>query len=205
MGPRQIMTTLEAIFAADLGRHCLVLDRDRPRNLGGPSDVERLSRLRQLKSLAHDGGALLGVTGRLDLALAAGVDAIQLPERGLDVDEVRQIAHRPLLVGRSCHDREGLQRAERTGADWATLSPVRTPWTKTASGSPLGVDGFRAMCTGIGLPVFALGGIGPDICARLKAAGAAGVATIGAVFAVEDPIRSVDALTGAWDRGRRPS
>jgi len=187
----ELLRTAAAVLDA-VGRDAMVLDRDRPPSAGGPSDRVRLERLRALRELTRRAGAILAVTARVDLALAVGADGVQLPERGLAPADVRAISP-ALALGRSCHDREGLLAAARAGADWATLSPVRAPWSKPAAfpphgpHGPLGVDGFRAAVAGIELPVFALGGVGPDLVPALRAAGAHGVATIGGLVGQGDP------------------
>ncbi|MCA9513499.1 MAG: thiamine phosphate synthase, partial [Myxococcales bacterium] len=58
--------------------------------------------------------------------------------------------------------------------------------------------GFARAVAGAGLPVYALGGIGPDLVAALADAGASGVATIGAVFGQADPAGAAAALLAPW-------
>lgn len=198
VGAEAALAAVEAVLARVPGRHVAVVDRDRDPARGGSSDRARLARLAALRAVTAAAGALLVVTGRADLAQAAGADGVQLPERGLPVAAVRAAFPR-LRVGRSCHDRAGLLAAAAAGADWATLAPVRAPWSKKApSGPPLGVDGFARAVAGAGLPVYALGGIGPDLVAALADAGASGVATIGAVFGQADPAGAAAALLAPW-------
>lgn len=80
-------------------------------------------------------------------------------------------------VGASCHDARELERAAELGVDFATLSPV----CATAShpeAKPLGWQRFAQMVAGARLPVYALGGVGPDDLGAARAAGAQGVAGI---------------------------
>ena len=80
-------------------------------------------------------------------------------------------------VGVSCHDADELERAARIGADFATLSPVRT--TSSHPGAlPLGWGRFGQLVRDARLPVYALGGVGPADLGRARAAGAQGVAGI---------------------------
>jgi thiamine monophosphate synthase len=85
---------------------------------------------------------------------------------------------RPVVLGRSCHSREGLVRAAREGCDYATLSPIFRSPSKPGYGPPLGVDALRDAP----LPVYALGGVDETNAAACLAAGAAGVAMMGAAM-----------------------
>ncbi|GAA1792439.1 thiamine phosphate synthase [Planosporangium flavigriseum] len=99
------------------------------------------------------------------------------------------------LVGRSCHDADELARAVAEGCDYATLSPVFASTSKPGYGPPLGVDRFRELCAGAGLPVYALGGVeSADRAAACRDAGSAGVAVMGAVMRADDPAAVVKEL-----------
>jgi len=88
--------------------------------------------------------------------------------------------------GQSCHDRAELDRAFAAGARYALLSPVFRPTSKPDDErEPLGIERFVAWAAG--RPVFALGGVTPDRAASLSAAGAHGVAVLGAIFGERDP------------------
>lgn len=98
---------------------------------------------------------------------------------------LRALAARPVAparwFGASCHDAADLARCAALGADYAVLGPVRA--TPTHPGAvPLGWAGFARLAVGAGLPVYAIGGVGP---ADLEAAwrhGAQGVAGIRAYW-----------------------
>jgi 8-oxo-dGTP diphosphatase len=120
------------------------------------------------------GGRLL-INHDIELARELGVGV------HLRAAQLRELETRPLpreaWVGASCHGTEELERAARLGADFATLSPVRA----TAShpdAQPLGWDRFAQLVADAQLPVYALGGIGPDDLERARVAGAQGVAGI---------------------------
>jgi 8-oxo-dGTP diphosphatase len=85
-------------------------------------------------------------------------------------------------VGASCHDAEELELAARLGADFATLSPVQATASHPGAAA-LGWDRFAQRVAAARLPVYALGGVGPDDLPRARAAGAQGVAGIRAFLA----------------------
>ena len=85
------------------------------------------------------------------------------------------------LVGRSCH---GVPKLSTE--DYVTLSPVYLTPTKPGYGPALGPD--RAAALAGGVPWLALGGVhSPQRAAACAAAGASGIAVLGAVMGAEDP------------------
>ncbi len=104
---------------------------------------------------------------------------------------------RPPRLGRSCHGPAELAAAAREGCDYATLSPVFASATKPGYGPALGVDALR----GAPLPAFALGGVDASNAPRCLAAGAAGVAVLGAVMRSVDPAATVRTILEALGAG----
>ena len=139
---------------------------------------------RALLPAVRAAGGKLVVNGRVDVARAIGADGAHLPERGLAARDVRALLGPTAIVGRSCHDAEGLRRAARERVTYAVLGPIRAVPGK---GSPLGLDGFGQLARGREVPILALGGITADDVAVLRAHGAAGVAVIRAIGHAEDP------------------
>lgn len=101
---------------------------------------------------------------------------------------------RPALVGRSCHSAAELASARAEGCDYVLLSPVFTTASKPGYGPTLGVEGF-ARLQAAGPPAYALGGVGPRDVPGLLAAGARGIAVMGAVMRAPGSVREyLDAL-----------
>ncbi len=97
----------------------------------------------------------------------------------------------------STHDLDGLRRED--GAAFVVLGPVFPTPGKAEAGHELGVPAFanwlsRAGDAGLRTPVYALGGLRPGRVAACIAAGARGVAVMGAVWDAPDPGRVVEAL-----------
>ncbi|MGH8146718.1 MAG: Nudix family hydrolase [Rhodanobacteraceae bacterium] len=119
--------------------------------------------------------ARLLINHDIDLAQELGVGV------HLRAAQLRELHEHPLprdaWVGASCHDANELELAARLGADFATLSPV----CATAShpdATPLGWSRFAQLVAEARLPVYALGGVGPDDLEHALVAGAQGVAGI---------------------------
>jgi thiamine-phosphate pyrophosphorylase len=141
---------------------------------------------------AADGLRIL-VSGRPDVAEAAGADGVQLPEEGLPVAEVRR-AFPGLVIGASCHSADAAARAAEAGADHVVFGPVFATPGKEARAA--GLDALAAVVARASLPVYAIGGASPDRAAELRAAGACGVAAIRPFLAGE-----VAAAVLAYRRG----
>lgn len=114
------------------------------------------------------------VNGRLDIALAAGADGVHLPADGVPARALRARFGASVLIGRSTHTVEEVERARDDGADYVTFGPI---YATPGKGPPVGLSGL-ARAAAAGLPVFALGGVTLDRFGELAAAGAAGVAAI---------------------------
>jgi thiamine-phosphate pyrophosphorylase len=117
------------------------------------------------------------VNGRLDVALAAGADGVHLPADGVPVAALRRRFGDRVVIGRSTHRPEEVTEAREAGADYVTFGPVFPTPAKARYGRPPGLEGL-ARAAARGLPVIALGGIGPGELAGVAAAGAAGAAGI---------------------------
>jgi thiamine monophosphate synthase len=92
--------------------------------------------------------------------------------------------------GRSCHSRADVARAAEQGASWVTLSPYAASASKPGHGPALPASDYA----GHPLPVLALAGIDATNAASAVAAGAHGVAVMGAVMRSAEPAAVVASL-----------
>ena len=138
--------------------------------------------------LADRGAAVIGA--RTPLPRTAGVHlAAHQPHDAAPADR---------LHGRSCHTEEEVRRAVAAGASYLTVSPVAPTASKPGYGPALGPSGVRRLVAAAGeVPVYALGGVTPGNAAGFRAAGAHGVAVMGAVMRAADPAATCRALLGA--------
>src|SRR5439155_17783351 len=118
-------------------------------------------------------------------ALAAKADGVHLPAAGMTAADARALGL--TVVGESVHSAEEAARSE---ADFVVFAPVFDTPGKTAQG----VEKLAEACRATRLPVFALGGVGPDNAARCFDAGARGVACIRSVLGAKDPAAAAIAL-----------
>jgi 8-oxo-dGTP diphosphatase len=129
---------------------------------------------RRVVGLARAHGAKVLVNSDAALAREIGADGVHLT-----AEQLRSAPARPEFpwCGASCHSGEEIRRAETLGVDFVVLGPVRaTPSHPDAV--PLGWERFREIARGPGLPVYALGGIGPRDLEQALSCGAHGIAMV---------------------------
>jgi thiamine-phosphate pyrophosphorylase len=130
-------------------------------------------------------GVRVAVNDRIDVALAADADGVQLGARSLSVAVARRVAP-GLQIGVSVHDIESARRAEADGADWVTFGHVYA--TSSHPGEPpLGLTELARVANTVRIPVIAIGGIGADQIGEVLATGARGIAVISAILGATDP------------------
>lgn len=130
----------------------------------------------RLCDIARDAHVALLLHDHPDAVARLGAAGAQLSQRA-----ARGLRARPVSAARwlgvSCHDAAELRRAAALGADFCLLGAVRR--TPTHPGrAPLGWRAFAQLARRAPLPVFALGGAGPNDLAWCRALGAHGVAGV---------------------------
>ncbi|QXM26021.1 thiamine phosphate synthase [Elioraea tepida] len=136
------------------------------------ASLGRLCRSRRLRLLvARD--------ARLALSLRAGLHLAEGMRPPAPFRLARRRPRRPLLTI-AAHGMAALARAHRLGADLALLSPL-FPTVSHPGARPLGTLRFASLARRAGLPVAALGGVTASRVAAARAAGAAAVASVGAL------------------------
>ncbi|HEX2203470.1 MAG TPA: thiamine phosphate synthase, partial [Longimicrobium sp.] len=145
---------------------------------------------------AMDAGALLIVNDRVDVALAAGADGVQLGARSLALDDAAALLGDAPLIGVSTHVPEEGYDAVEGGADFLVVGHVyETPSHPGREGAGTALVEGMAL---LGVPVVAIGGVTPERVAEVRGAGAAGVAAIRGVWDAPDPARAVRRYLDAW-------
>ena len=119
------------------------------------------------------------INDRLDIALAAGLDGIQLGHHSVTTRTVAErVRERGLLIGASVHSMDEFLLAATGGASFVTLGPIFATPSKSAYGPPVGLELLTTVCQRASIPVFALGGIDLENYRSCLAAGASGIAAI---------------------------
>ena len=152
----------------------------------------------------HDataGRALFFVNGDIEAALALGADGVHLPEDAASIADIRARTGERLLISRAVHSVGAAVEAECAGADLLQAGTLFA--TASHPDAPLlGVEGLRALCDAVRIPVIAIGGITPANAREALDAGASGVAVIGAIFDADDPLEAARDLRSALSDAR---
>ena len=169
---------------------------------GGTTDA--LAALaRRFVALASPPMAAVLVTGRADVALGARAGGVVLRRDDLDVAAVRQLmvreppdpGARPLVL-RSVHSEPEAAAAARDGADGLIVGSI---WTSpTHGGQPAAGTALLERVVSLGVPTFAIGGVTPERAGVAHAAGAWGVAAIGALWDAAQPYQASMELLRPW-------
>ena len=141
------------------------------------------------------------VNDRADVAWLAGAAGLHLGADDLPAHRVREQTLHPLAIGVSVGSEAEAARARPMPADYWSLGSVYATAHKADAGAPIGAAGF-ARLAGLappGMTCVAIGGITADRVAEVCAAGARGVAVIGAVFGATDVARAARRLRDAVD------
>ncbi len=182
------MATAEAALAG--GADCLQL---REKDL---SDGQLLERARALADLCHRHDALLIVNDRPDIAVLAGADGVHVGQDDLPVEAVRRIVGPDLVIGKSTHTLEQALAAAREDPDYIAVGPMFPSVTKPQD-HIAGLETLRQVAGQVTIPLVAIGGITPENCPDVLAAGAQAVAICHAVIAQPDPRVAAAAIKGS--------
>ena len=141
-------------------------------------DARLLRVTRAIVGAVHGSAARVLVNERAHVAVAAAAHGVHLRSTGMPVSRVRVAWPSRLLIGRSVHP--GDDDANAVGADMVMFGMVFPSGSKAPDTPVAGVVALASWTSRPGMaPVVAVGGIGVDECAAVRAAGACGIAGIG--------------------------
>jgi thiamine-phosphate pyrophosphorylase len=161
--------------------------------------AELLRLATSLRALTRRHGAALLINDRVDIALAADADGVQLGQDAMPASAARRLLGAGRQIGVSVHTLAEATAAEE--ADFLVFGPVHATPSKLAYGPPRGVEELAAVVASTPLPVLGVGGISADRVAAIRHSGAAGIAVISAVSTARDPAHATRALLDAWHAG----
>lgn len=130
-----------------------------------------------IRALVGDRAKLI-MNDRADLAVASGFGGVHLGQDDLSPAGVRRVIGPSLWLGLSTHNLEQLSLADATDADYLAIGPVFGTTSKERPDPVVGLAGVRAARALTRKPLVAIGGITPQNCASVIAAGADSVAVI---------------------------
>lgn len=156
----------------------------------------------RILELCRARGTTCLVNDRLHVALAIGADGAHVGADDLPVAVARRILGPDAVLGATARDPQTARRAIADGATYLGVGPAYQTSTKVGLPAPIGPEGVAAVAAATDAPVIAIGGVTAERVPALRAAGAYGVAVVGAVSEAVHPAVACAALA-AQLRGRR--
>ncbi|HUC67639.1 MAG TPA: thiamine phosphate synthase [Stellaceae bacterium] len=151
-----------------------------------------------LRPVTQARGVAFLMNDRPDLALATGCDGVHVGQQDASYAEARRLLGAERIVGVTCHESRHLAiEAAEAGADYVAFGAFFPSATKEAKhrADPEILRWWSELMT---VPSVAIGGITPENCAPLVAAGADFLAVISAVWNhPEGPAAGVKAFIAA--------
>jgi thiamine-phosphate pyrophosphorylase len=153
------------------------------------SDLYSLAK--EIRKITERKGTNLIINDRVDIAIAVDADGVHLGWQSLEIDMVRRMIGQDKIIGFSAHSLEEAERAENSGADYISISPIFDTVNKDYLIKPLGVGEIGKIKMQINIPVIALGGINENNVDSVLKNGADGIAVISAILLSDRPEQAV--------------
>jgi len=166
--------------------------------LGGRDE---LAIAQKLKELCAENGVLFIVNDHLDIALTAGADGLHLGQQDLPVRTARRLLPIDMIVGVSVTTVKQARAAEGSGADYIAVGSMYPTKSKEMA-KVVGLARLRKVRGAVSLPLVAIGGISEGNAGEVAAAGADGVAVIGAIMQAESIERASRKIIKAFEAGK---
>ncbi len=152
---------------------------------------EMVREARAIRSALHGTQVPLIVNDRVDVALAAGADGVHLGADDMKLVDARRLLGPRAIIGATLKHESELPELASAKIDYACIGGVFPTTHKDNAGAALGLDGLKALrqaaARALGaLPVGAIAGITTANAGQVIAAGADGIAVIGALFGGDD-------------------
>lgn len=141
------------------------------------SRADYVALARRVVPICHARGARVLLNADPALVAETGADGVHLSSERLARLRDRPLPQADGWVGASCHTLAELEAAQRLGADFVVVSPV-LPTASHPAALPLDWEGLARFTALARVPVYALGGMGPDDLERCYGCGAQGIAAI---------------------------
>jgi thiamine-phosphate pyrophosphorylase len=161
------------------------------------SDREAYELALRAVDLCAGAGASCLVNDRLHIALAAGAAGGHVGALDLPVAAARRVLGPAAVLGATARAAGAAAEAVAAGASYLGVGPCFATATKTGLPEPIGPPGVRDVAGAGDAPVIAIGGVTAERVPALLAAGAYGVAVVGALSSAADPARATAELMDA--------
>jgi thiamine-phosphate pyrophosphorylase len=141
-------------------------------------------------------GAQVYVTGRIDVVLDVGADGMIARRDDPEIRDLRAVSTTPVILA-AVHSFAEARAAIAAHADGLVVGTI-WPTTSHPGRQPAGLE-LISQCAALGKPVYAIGGVTAERAREAVAAGAYGVAAIGALWSAPRPYAATTELLRAFD------
>jgi len=167
-----------------------------------------LAEARVLKRVLALHSVPLIVNDRVDVALAAGADGVHVGQDDMPAEEARRLLGPDALIGLSIKTVEQARAAPMDLINYVGIGGVYVTTSKNNPEPPIGPEGLRTLVEVVrerapAMPIAAIAGIDVTNAAAVIAAGADGIAVIGALARAKNPAAAAHKLRAIVDRGLR--
>lgn len=150
----------------------------------------------RLKEECRRHGAVFIIDDHVELTKKVDADGVHLGRNDMPVAEARRLLGDKYLIGGTANTLDDVIRLKQDTADYIGCGPYRFTTTKTNLAPVLGLEGYRAIISGmqergIDIPVCAIGGITIDDIPDIMATGVRGIAVSGAVLRSPNPVEAM--------------
>jgi thiamine-phosphate pyrophosphorylase len=142
--------------------------------LKGLATSELVERGRPFRNFCTKQGALFVVNDDVQAAIELAADGVHLGRNDEGAERARETG---LLLGLSAQDLEEALSASLGRPNYIGAGPVWSTPTKPEA-TAIGIEGLRAICSAVDVPVIAIGGIDATNAGACLEAGATGVAVV---------------------------
>ncbi|SBT47755.1 thiamine phosphate synthase [Micromonospora auratinigra] len=161
------------------------------------TDREAYELAREVVARCRPYGATCLVNDRLHVALAVAAAGGHVGADDLPVPAARRVLGPTAVLGATAREPGTAVAAVAAGASYLGVGPCHATDTKSGLPDPIGPAGVRAVAAAVPVPVIAIGGVTAASVPALRAAGAYGVAVVGALSGAADPAATTAALLRA--------
>jgi thiamine-phosphate pyrophosphorylase len=167
-----------------------------------------LATARAVRAALAPFGCPLLVNDRVDVAQDAGAEGVHLGQEDMAPEKARRLLGPAAIVGATVHHASEADGLDAASVDYAGIGPVFATSSKADALAPIGPGGLAALIARArrvrpGLPCCGIAGIDHGNAATVIAAGADGVAVIGAIFLADDVEAATRRLRRAVDHALR--
>ncbi|MBD8006064.1 thiamine phosphate synthase [Bacillus norwichensis] len=158
------------------------------------SAIEYVKLIDQLNTENFNNEKLM-INDRVDVAVVAGINKVQLPAHGLRLEQVQSFFPH-IQAGRSIHSLEEAVEAHRSGANWLLYGHVYE--TDCKKGQPArGVEELKKIAEQVPSDIYVIGGIKPRHVEELRNIRIKGIAVMSSIFDHADPARAAEEYRNA--------